>query len=178
MVASQRLKRLQDTLNAAPMTLSAPLLRLGTGVLVGALPPASSDAWTFRTAAVKGPVLPPSGDGQGLRADMEVWPLLRAAKSQAGGVHSAVLVGRSATNDVMLDHPSVSKLHARVVVEGGEHRLEDSGSSNGVQVNGQRLDPGVSWVLTNGDVVTFGGVFLTFFEGATLLRLLTTRKLG
>jgi hypothetical protein len=50
-----------------------------------------------------------------------------------------VLIGRAANNDIVLDSPSVSKLHARVDWAGPELVLTDLGSRNGVYVNGERL---------------------------------------
>lgn len=48
-------------------------------------------------------------------------------------------IGRSAHCQVILDGPKVSRLHARVIVDGAGASVEDLGSSNGVFVNGRRV---------------------------------------
>ncbi len=51
-----------------------------------------------------------------------------------------VNIGRASTNDLVLDHPSVSRHHARLTVLPGDTTLIiDLGSLNGVVVNGQQV---------------------------------------
>lgn len=49
-----------------------------------------------------------------------------------------VSIGRGSECDWCLDHPSVSRLHAEIVGEGGTWMLRDSGSKNGCFVEGNR----------------------------------------
>ena len=66
----------------------------------------------------------------------------------------AVTVGRAPGNDLIVDHPTVSRQHATIKLEGEEFRLYDLGSANGTFVNDQRLrDP---MVLQDGMIVRFG----------------------
>jgi hypothetical protein len=71
------------------------------------------------------------------------------------GERQAWTVGRSSSSDVRLDHPSVSRRHARVAFRGGCWTVEDLGSSNGTLVNGVRVD---RHELRRGDVVAFAAV--------------------
>lgn len=48
-------------------------------------------------------------------------------------------IGRAGSNDIRLDDPSVSKLHAQVEIVGNDHILLDLGSANGTFVNGERI---------------------------------------
>ncbi len=50
----------------------------------------------------------------------------------------AVVVGRSVPADVVVDHMSLSRQHARIVWKDGVVRLEDLGSRNGTLVRGER----------------------------------------
>ncbi len=51
-----------------------------------------------------------------------------------------VTLGRSASCDVMLDHASVSRQHARISQDPfGRWIVEDLGSHNGISVEGQRV---------------------------------------
>jgi hypothetical protein len=64
-------------------------------------------------------------------------------------------IGRSATADLRLDHPSVSRRHALIVAEPGrELRVLDDRSLNGVYVNGVSTEWGT---LRDGDELTVGG---------------------
>lgn len=72
-------------------------------------------------------------------------------------------VGRSSECDFTLDEPSVSRLHATLVVESDRVRVLDAGSNNGTFVNGCRVDDEV--VLKSHDEISFGTVSTRFLEG-------------
>jgi RsiW-degrading membrane proteinase PrsW (M82 family) len=50
-----------------------------------------------------------------------------------------VFVGRTLNNAFVIEHPSVSKRHARIVCEEDNYAVYDLGSSNGTFVNGKRI---------------------------------------
>jgi putative nucleotidyltransferase with HDIG domain len=65
-------------------------------------------------------------------------------------------VGRSAHADIVVDDPSLSRLHARLTLDpGGFFTVEDLGSTNGLAVNGERTQKAT---LVTGDTVRFGFV--------------------
>lgn len=71
-------------------------------------------------------------------------------------------IGRSPDNDIVLDHPVVSRKHARIVQRepGDIYVLEDLGSSNGTFVNGVMVVQPVT--LKKGDIIRIGTVKLTY----------------
>ena len=69
--------------------------------------------------------------------------------------HGAVL-GRSRDCDVVLDDANVSRRHAEVRPSGGSWIVRDLGSTNGVKVNGRRLDPARPQSLEPGDAIELG----------------------
>ncbi|HVF55018.1 MAG TPA: FHA domain-containing protein [Pyrinomonadaceae bacterium] len=72
-------------------------------------------------------------------------------------------VGRVADNDLFLNHPSVSKIHAALVMNReGTLLVADTGSTNGTYVNGRRISYGESRQLEDGDVVGFGDIEVRF----------------
>ncbi|MFP2895561.1 FHA domain-containing protein, partial [Corallococcus sp. 4LFB] len=75
----------------------------------------------------------------------------------------AVVIGRAAESDLLVEDASVSRQHARVGVAEGEAFIADLGSHNGVRVNGERVQG--SRPLDGGDVVTLGNVTLVFHRG-------------
>ncbi len=74
-------------------------------------------------------------------------------------------IGRGTRVDVMIDDPSLSRLHARLTLDhAGVLRVEDLGSTNRVTVNGVRQ---ASALLQPGDVVGFGVVEYRVVSGET-----------
>lgn len=64
-----------------------------------------------------------------------------------------VTVGRSAGCHLVLDDPSVSRLHAEIVHAHGEYEVRDLGSTNGTLVNDESIS---NHQLTAGDLIQFG----------------------
>jgi len=67
---------------------------------------------------------------------------------------AALVLGRVATNDIAIDHDSVSRRHAMFRRAGDQVTVEDLKSSNGTTVNGIKIDGPRR--LTAGDVVGVG----------------------
>jgi hypothetical protein len=68
-------------------------------------------------------------------------------------------VGRASDNELSLNDPSVSKIHAALLMTGeGTLLVADTGSTNGTYINGRRIAYGESRVIEDGDVVGFGDV--------------------
>jgi pSer/pThr/pTyr-binding forkhead associated (FHA) protein len=72
------------------------------------------------------------------------------------------VIGRSRDADVVVDDPNVSRRHAEVRPSGGSWIVRDLGSTNGVKVNGRRLDPSRAQSLHRGDELEIGTTHLTF----------------
>jgi pSer/pThr/pTyr-binding forkhead associated (FHA) protein len=74
-----------------------------------------------------------------------------------------MIVGRTDENDIVINHRSISRNHAKVVrdPDTGHYTISDLQSSNGVRVNGQ--DYG-KVELRRGDVVDLGHVRLRFVD--------------
>lgn len=68
-------------------------------------------------------------------------------------------VGRAATNDVAVDSNSVSRYHARIVVQPEGVWLIDLQSTNGCGVNGRRIS---RQILCDGDLVMIGHIKFRF----------------
>jgi hypothetical protein len=65
-------------------------------------------------------------------------------------------LGRSRDADIVLDDANVSRKHAEVRPSGGSWIVRDLGSTNGVKVNGRRLDPIRPQSIKPGDVIELG----------------------
>jgi len=99
-------------------------------------------------------------DPGGHRSRMEITPL-------------PFKIGRQADNHLILRDSRASRVHARIVRDGAEYKIEDAGSRHGVYLNGKRVE---SQVLHNSDRIEFGfpdSYQLIFaMDGAELNRLI------
>jgi Protein of unknown function (DUF3662)/FHA domain len=72
---------------------------------------------------------------------------------------SRVVIGRSREADIVLQDPNVSRRHAELRRDEGGWQIVDLGSTNGIKVNGRRVN---NQPLGPGDQVTIGVTDLTF----------------
>jgi hypothetical protein len=90
-------------------------------------------------------------------------PPARGVLVAAGVSHDVdrplMTLGRSRDCDIAIDDPSVSRRHAELHRENGGFTLVDLGSTNGTQVNGQKID---RVALQSGDRITLGQTELRF----------------
>ncbi len=70
------------------------------------------------------------------------------------------IVGRDPHVSVFLDSPSVSRRHARIVIDDAGALFEDLDSKNGSYIEGRRTKGPVP--LANGDIITIGVIAVTF----------------
>jgi signal transduction histidine kinase len=68
-------------------------------------------------------------------------------------------IGRARHNDIALNEPSISKLHARIDYQGGRFFVEDAGSMHGVYVNATKIRRAE---LVPGAQIQLGNVTLKF----------------
>ena len=80
-------------------------------------------------------------------------------KTELLGSSGAVL-GRSREADIVVDDANVSRKHAEIRPSGGSWTVRDLGSTNGVKVNGRRVEGPQS--LKPGDVIELGTSQATF----------------
>jgi hypothetical protein len=74
-----------------------------------------------------------------------------------------VVIGRSRDCDIQLADANVSRRHAELRQEGASYWIVDLGSTNGMEVNGQRVKRAK---LRNGDTITLGSTEVTFTREA------------
>ena len=74
----------------------------------------------------------------------------------------AHVIGRTPENDIVLNHKSISRHHAKITREGNRYVILDLESANGVRVGGTEQD---RVELQSGDVVELGEVRLRFLTG-------------
>ncbi len=74
-----------------------------------------------------------------------------------------VKLGRSASNDLVINDPEMSRQHAQFLRHGDGYVIQDLGSTNGTFVNYQRVTGATP--LSHGDVISFGeAIVLTYWD--------------
>jgi pSer/pThr/pTyr-binding forkhead associated (FHA) protein len=75
-------------------------------------------------------------------------------------IRTEMRIGRTDDNDIVIDHRSLSRTHAKIVREdNGEWRIIDMQSANGMKINGESY---AQASLSPGDVIELGHVKLSF----------------
>ncbi len=81
-------------------------------------------------------------------------------------VRDEVVIGRSSKANIQVDQESISRNHAKLVVEGGKVLIRDMGSTNGTYVNDELIDGDLA--LRNGDLVKIGRTIFKFIGGGNI----------
>jgi hypothetical protein len=86
-------------------------------------------------------------------------------------VAEGLLVGRLPTCEVLLNHPSVSRLHAGITSAEGEYYIRNLRPGNPIMLNGDRLE--AYEALADGDVIGIGPFALNihFLQGNLVLKI-------
>ena len=151
-------------LNDEPIEKSAPL-KVGDKIRLGFAGPTIEIADARQTP-------PPSSTmnegGATLAAGREELAMLRGSlATERFEIGSGGILGRERGKvDYLLEHPLVSRHHARLRVDGDEVSLSDLGSANGTHVNGTKIASRVK--LARGDRIDIGP-FALRFEGTALV---------
>src|SRR5256885_1544877 len=67
-----------------------------------------------------------------------------------------ILIGRLDTCDIVLDHKTVSRVHAAINFRDGKYFIVNLSSSSVITLNGRRLGPEKDDVLADGDTIQIG----------------------
>ncbi len=77
-------------------------------------------------------------------------------------VGDIVFIGRTPSNQIVIDHSTVSAQHALLLRVGDSYWLKDLNSTNGTRINGVFVTEAE---LNDGDTIQFGSVIAVFEEG-------------
>jgi ABC transport system ATP-binding/permease protein len=75
---------------------------------------------------------------------------------------ASLVIGRTPENDIVLNHKSISRHHAKIIRDGDKYIVVDLESANGVRVNGSEFE---RVELQTGDTLELGHVRLKFAAG-------------
>jgi hypothetical protein len=98
-----------------------------------------------------------------IREDLQVDPATIVAEG--------LLVGRLPTCELLLNHPSVSRLHAGITSADGEYYIRNLRPGNPIMLNGARLEEYEA--LADGDIIGIGpfAVNIAIVQGTLVLRI-------
>ncbi len=73
---------------------------------------------------------------------------------------NGLTIGRDRDNDIVLDHPKISRHHTRIEYKSGSYWVTDLNSMNGTYLGGNRLTPGVPEAWTDDKVLQVGEILM------------------
>src|SRR5476649_2816041 len=97
-----------------------------------------------------------------LEGEMMAW--LETERGDRIPVRGLCTFGRTSGNTVVLPTEKVSRRHAMIHEQGGEFWVVDLGSTNGIEINGERVTHPVR--LRDGDEIQMPGASYTFRQVA------------
>ena len=135
-----------------------------------ALPVAAATSIPSQPAVASVPAIPAVSEpaftaeqGTQLIPAAEVAQLVLLTSNQAGTFYSIdrtpMIIGRTSENDIVIDHKSISRNHAKISFANGIYSVTDMQSANGVRINGEPYD---NMSLRKGDTLDLGHVRLRF----------------
>jgi hypothetical protein len=161
---------LQELLRVTPpLTVEQVRERLAPWVLVGEPPGDEEGGWSYHTSR-RIQVRDARGVPMLFRADYIALPVAKVVAIAP----DMVLVGRARSNDVCIEHASVSKLHARIRLddEGRPVAISDAGSANGTTVEEEPVEAD-AWVELAADTeLAFGEREFTLISAERLVEVL------
>lgn len=86
-------------------------------------------------------------------------PVLEIAGAQHPVTTSRTVIGRGSDADITIADPGTSRRHVEILWDGSSAQVHDLGSTNGSQLNGQKVTQSV---LEPGDVITIGRTRITY----------------
>jgi hypothetical protein len=158
---------------AEPSGIGTPVMPAARDDRTEAVPQDWSPAGVGAPPVVPPPVSVPAGPGPGVPQAGGTRVIERGPKHLAMLVDKAqpdrrydlkgtTNVGRAQDNQIVLEHPTVSRHHAWIKAAGEEFRVFDVGSANGTFVNDEQVTE--PRLLQNGDEVRFGEMKFAFTQ--------------
>ena len=120
-------------------------------------PPPAQATRIYQAAPVATEAVSP-GDAERLGLAHEVRAAVRVGSTRHE-LGDKVVLGRSRECDITLDDPNASRRHAEIRRENGAFWIVDLKSTNGIEVNGERVERAR---LTHSDTILIGKTELTF----------------
>ncbi len=164
----------------APVVPVAPFPRVPTPMGIPAMPPPVTPAMAVPPVATPLPPLAPAADPIDGAPTIPVRAMVEQAPAASGPParlvvitsplqgqehpldRPSMVIGRTPENDIVVNHKSISRHHAKIVRDGERYVVVDLESANGVRVNGAQFD---RVDLNPGDVIELGHVRLRFSSG-------------
>ena len=143
------------------------------GLYLLAVLPSEAEELDFHTAVADNPMAQAeaalSGDAEQLLANKR---LFRIAKTPRNPWQTKITIGRASNNDLIIRHPSISKLHAYFEHNEGApttvSKLVDTGSANGTVVNGRLAPPDEPVDVASGALLQVGDVECELMDAGLL----------
>ena len=132
--------------------------------------PSGADPAAFArttTGAVASPQMFAGSSGNMVHPDARVVWLVKSDRNPFAGL---VTLGRAKNNDIVLPHPSISKMHAIFHQGPNQWLIEDRKSTNGTFLDGVKLVSEKRYTLNEGASLRLGDAIMArYFEAETFV---------
>ena len=106
------------------------------------------------------------------------WQVAPIKKREGNPFPDRISIGRAPNCDIVIRLPSISKVHAHIVIADGLYSLVDNGAANSTFVNRTKLQNKVAVPVRFGDKITLGPVDFEFVDAKRLYHILRTEVTG
>ena len=97
----------------------------------------------------------------------EIQDVFPVKKTENNPFSSKIIIGRTATQDIIIDSSSISKFHAYFEIKEGKYLFYDKGSTNGSKLNNMELEASMSVMVRNNDIISLASLNYTFYYAET-----------
>jgi hypothetical protein len=132
---------------------------------IGQLISAPNGAQSFQTFVFKAEQVEALLKGSSI--EQSVFLLKKDARGTPSSHYSRFTIGRGKENDVRIVDFAISRVHARIELDGDGFIARDCNSRNGTRVNGANVSPS-GHRLKDGDTITFGRYDFAFLSPRSL----------
>jgi pSer/pThr/pTyr-binding forkhead associated (FHA) protein len=153
-----------ERIDPAMLAATVPTPNLAAQAAAAALADTDPNQQAMRAAAAAVPAAPPPVPMSHASGNARVVVLSSNFAGQEFDLSKPqMIIGRTDDNDIVVNHRSISRNHAKIVrePETGRYTISDLQSSNGVRVNGEEYG---KVELRRGDMIDLGHVRLRFVE--------------
>ena len=100
------------------------------------------------------------------------WRLAPVKKRDGNPFPDRISIGRAPNCDIVIRLPSISKVHAHIVIHDGQYSLVDNGAANSTFINRGRLKDKVAVPMRFGDKIALGSIEFEFVDAKNLYQIL------
>ena len=93
-----------------------------------------------------------------------IFPVLKSSRNPFA---SKITIGRTSTQDIVIEDTGISKFHAYFEIKEGQYSICDRGSTNGSSLNWTAMEASVPILIRDRDTIAFAGISFNYYTART-----------